>query len=99
MQQAAPSIAELAKAKNQLLTEELAERETSRGKALALGQAAVVLNNPNRVNTDVEKLQAVTAADVQRVMQKYYTDKNRLIIHYLAAPDAQKSASVEGGKK
>ncbi|MEJ7710632.1 MAG: hypothetical protein WKF84_12365 [Pyrinomonadaceae bacterium] len=77
-----------------MLTEELAEREPAAEKRSHSGQAAVVLNNPNRVNTDVEKLQAVTAADVQRVMQKYYTDNNRLIIHYLAAPDAQKARAL-----
>ena len=37
----------------------------------ALGEAAVSFGNPERVNTDIARLQAVTAADVQRVAQKY----------------------------
>jgi len=77
------SAAELDKAKNQLVTNELRQRETSNGKALALGSAAVWLGDPNRVNTDLGKLQAVTAADVQRVMKKYLTEANRLVIVYL----------------
>jgi len=77
------SPAELEKAKNQLITNQLRERETSNGKALALGEAAVLLGDPNRVNTDLARLQAVTAADVQRVMKKYFTDANRLVITYL----------------
>jgi zinc protease len=81
--------AELEKAKNQLVTNQLRERETSQGKADALGNAAVLLGDPNRVNTDIERLQAVTAADVQRVMQKYFTDTNRVVLYYL--PESAKS--------
>ena len=83
--------AELDKAKNQLVTNELRQRETSNGKALALGSAAVLLGDPNRVNTDLAKLQAVTAADVQRVMKKYFTTNNQLVIYYL--PDGSKPAT------
>jgi zinc protease len=80
--------AELDKAKNLLVTAQLRERETSNGKAQALGNAAVLLGDPNRVNTDTTKLQNVTAADVQRVMRKYFTDTNRVVITYL--PEAAK---------
>jgi zinc protease len=83
IQDAPVSMAELDKAKNQLVTNELRQRETSNGKALALGSSAVLLGDPNRVNTDLAKLQAVKAADVQRVMKKYFTDANRLVIYYL----------------
>lgn len=95
LQDAVVSPAELEKAKNQLVTNQLRERETSNGKALALGAAAVLFGDPNRVNTDLTKLQAVTAADVQRVMKKYFTEANRLIIYYL--PEAAKTnASIDG---
>jgi zinc protease len=83
------SAAELEKAKNQLITEQLREREASNGKALALGEAAL-LGDPNRVNTDLARLQAVTAADVQRVMKKYFTEQNRLVLYYL--PESAKPA-------
>jgi zinc protease len=83
VQDAQVSMAELDKAKNQLVTDELRQRETSNGKALALGSSAVLLGDPNRVNTDLRKLQTVTAADVQRVMKKYFTNSNRLVIYYL----------------
>ena len=92
VQDAPVSAAELDKAKNQLVTNELRERETSNGKALALGSAAVLLGDPNRVNTDLARLQAVSAADVQRVMKKYFTANNRLVIYYL--PEAAKPAAT-----
>src|SRR6266498_1050896 len=83
MQDAPVSAAELDKAKNQLVTAQIRKSETSDGKAAALGEAAVLLGDPNRVNTDLTRLQAVSAADVQRVMKKYFTDTNRLVITYL----------------
>jgi zinc protease len=88
LQDAPVSAAELDKAKNQIITDQLRQRETSNGKALALGEAAVLLGDPARVNTDLSRLQAVTAADVQRVMKKYFADQNRMVLYYL--PQAAK---------
>ncbi|HYP51993.1 MAG TPA: pitrilysin family protein, partial [Pyrinomonadaceae bacterium] len=82
--------AELDKAVNQLVASALRERETNSGKAFAIGQAAVIVGDARRVNTDIERLQAVTAADVQRVMKKYFNDANRVVITYQA--EAQKPA-------
>ena len=83
LQDSPVSAAELEKAKNQIVTEQLQKLETSNGKALALGEAAVLLGDPSRVNTDLERLQAVTAADVQSVMKKYFSEKNRMVLYYL----------------
>jgi zinc protease len=96
LQDAPVSTAELEKAKNQLITNELRERETGNGKAFALGEAAVLLGDPARVNTDLARIQAVTAADVQRVMKKYFTDNNRLVLYYL--PQASRNPAKEAGK-
>jgi zinc protease len=93
LQDAPVSAAELEKAKNQMITDQLRQRETSNGKALALGEAALLLGDPGSVNTDLPRLQAVTAADVQRVMKKYFTDANRVVLYYL--PEASK-AKKEG---
>jgi len=91
------SAAELEKAKNQLITGQLQERETSNGKALALGQAAVLLGDVNRVNTDLGRLQSVTAADIQRVMKKYLTDTNRMVLYYLPS-DEKSGGNSPGGQ-
>jgi zinc protease len=102
IQDAPVSAAELEKAKNQIITNQLRERETNNGKALALGDAAVLLGDPGRANTDIERLSKVTAADVQRVMRKYLTDTNRLVIYYLpeslrpAKPAAEKTGQTVG---
>jgi zinc protease len=91
--------AELDKAVNQLVAGALRERETNSGKAFAIGNAAVLVGDPGRVNTDIERLQAVTAADVQRVMKKYFTDTNRVVITYQAEaqkPEEKKSEGTQG---
>jgi zinc protease len=90
------SAAELEKAKNQVITERLKARETSNGKAFALGEAAVLLGDANRVNSDNERLLAVTAEDIQRVMKKYFTEKNRVVIHYL--PKASPPGEMKMGE-
>jgi len=86
------SAAELEKAKNQLITSQLRQRETNLGKSQSLGGATVLLGDPNRVNTELERLQAVTAADVQRVAKKYFTDQNRYVFFYL--PESMRPASA-----
>ncbi len=94
--------AELEKAKSQLLTNIIRERETSNGKADALGRAVILLGDAQRVNTDVAKLQSVSAADVQRVMKKYFTDTNRVVITYQAEAAKEKPATTgaaKGGSK
>ncbi len=95
MQDQAVTAAELDKAKTQLVTNELRERETSGGKAFALGQAAILYGDPARANTNLDRLQAVTAADVQRVMKKYFTDSNRVVLHYL--PESMKAPEKTAG--
>jgi len=80
---------ELTIARNQLLAHKLIERETFEGKASALGEAAAVYGDPDRANTDLSDLQAVTPAQVQAAAQKYFTAANQLVIEYL--PEAMKT--------
>lgn len=82
IQTAPVSAKELEKAKNQLITRKVQELETNDGKAIAVERAVAYDGDPKAVNADIQKLQAVTAADVQRVMKKYFTDKNRVVIYY-----------------
>jgi zinc protease len=82
IQTAPVSAKELEKAKNQLITRKLQELETNDGKAIAVERAVAYDGDPKAVNSDIQKLQAVTAEDVQRVMKKYFTDKNRVVIYY-----------------
>jgi zinc protease len=94
LQDAPVSAAELEKAKNQLVTSNLRSRETNLGKSQSLGRAAVLLGDPNRVNTELDRLQAVTAADVQRVARKYFTDENRYVFYYMPESEREKTGGA-----
>jgi zinc protease len=87
--------AELSIARNQILAAKLIERETFEGKASALGEAAAIYGDPNRANTDLADLQAVTPAQVQAAAKKWFTEPNRLVIDYL--PESMKTKAK--GKK
>ena len=89
---------ELTKAKNQVITGALHSRETNDGTAEALGNAAVLLGNPEASNTEILQLQAVTAKDVQRVARQYLTDRNLVVIYYSATPPAKKTAAPAAKK-
>src|SRR5438477_5517001 len=94
LQETPVTAAELEKAKNQSVTSQLRQRETSLGKSQALGRAAVLLGDPNRVNTELDRLQAVTAAEVQRVARKYLTDDNRYVLYYLPESERPQTGTL-----
>lgn len=75
--------AELEKAKNLIVTSALRDRETSNGKGFALGEVLILQHDPSIVNTGLGKVQATTAADIQRVVKKYLIDGKAVVIHYL----------------
>jgi len=97
MQEAPVTRAELDKAINLLVANQLRERETNNGKAFAIGIATLLMNDPNRVNSDIDRLQAVSDADIQRVMKKYFTETNRVVIFYQS--ESQKTSVLRGARK
>jgi zinc protease len=89
LRSAPPSDTELTRAKNRLLTAKLKDRETNEGKAASIARAAVLEGDASRVNTDLDRLQAVTAEEVQKVVQKYVSDSNRMVLKYEAKPASE----------
>ncbi len=91
--------AELAKAKNQLLTTEVFGRIGTESKASALASADLLFGSPDEVNHRYGKLIAVTAADVERVARKYFAPERRNVFAMLpgvAKPDAAKPVPAKG---
>ncbi len=89
------SPAELDIAKTQLLTQEIRQRETIEGRANELAAAQVIEGSADRANADIVALGQVTAADVQRVAQKYLPDDLRVVIRYLPETARPKGAPAE----
>lgn len=90
------SAEELVKAKNQLIAGLVFGRETTNDKADAAGYAKVILGDVNLVNSQLALYQKVTAADVQRVAQKYFTPQNRTVVTML--PEAMRPAQPGAGQ-
>ncbi len=90
--------AELAKVKLQMVTQELEERETPIGKGMAIGEAVMYRGDPAYVNRELDELQAVTAADVQRVLRRYVLDGKQVTVEYVQARKAG-AARSKGGRK
>jgi zinc protease len=74
--------AELTKIKTQVFTSALLTRQTPEGLASVAADAAVLSGGIEKINTDLVALQNVTAADVQRVMQRYVLGAHLLTVNY-----------------
>ena len=91
-----PTAEELARAKNQLVTQILLNRETANGKASELAAAVVLYGDAEEVNREVAEIERVSAADVQRIAQTYWNNATRGEVRYEF--DANKPANaVEHG--
>ncbi len=76
---AAVTDAELRKAKNQLLAQHYRQLKTIAGRANLLGTYEVFHGDYKKLFTEDKDIEAVTAADIQRVAQKYFSPKNRTV--------------------
>lgn len=87
---------ELTKAKNQVIAGFITGRESVQAKADFLGLVSVLYGDPQRYNTELAGYQKVTAADVQRVAQKYLVKERatRLWVQ----PDQKAGKQAEGAK-
>jgi zinc protease len=89
---APPTADELTKVKNTIVSRLVVGRQTMQEKADEVGAAASLLGDPERYNTELQKYQAVTPGDVQRVVKEYLVEarETRLFIQPPAAAPAKK---------
>ncbi len=88
------SAAELAEAKNELLTSELRERETVDGRASALAEAVIVDGDPRAADERLAGIAAVTPADIQRVARRWLRDEASAAIRYLPEQEGAREDAI-----
>jgi predicted Zn-dependent peptidase len=71
---------ELAKVRMSVRRSQAMRLQSTLGRAIQLGQYAVHFNDPGLINTQQDKINAVTKADVQRVARTYLNEANRTVI-------------------
>ena len=83
---------ELQKAKNTTRRNFINGLQSSLSRAVTVGQYTVYYNEPDLINTRLDKVNAVTKEDVQRVANKYLIDTNRTVV--ITTPKAKTRATT-----
>jgi zinc protease len=94
MKKTPASAEELEKAKNQTIANFILSRQTVEQKAFALGNLAVICGDAQLFNAELDRYLAVTAADIQRVAQKYFLPTQRTVL--VIEPPAGKEGEKKG---
>jgi zinc protease len=91
-----PAEWELDKVRMKLRRQQAQDLYSTRSRANILGHHAVYYNNPDLINSAVDKIAEVTKADLQRVADAYLTASNRTVVTTLPKSKAA-SPTPAGG--
>jgi len=86
---------ELQKAKNTTRRNFINNMQSSLSRALNISVWTVYYNDPNLINTRLDKVMAVTKEDVQRVTNKYLAATNRTVVITIPKPKAAAAATQQ----
>jgi predicted Zn-dependent peptidase len=86
---------EIQKAKNFTRRTFISSVQSSLSRAFTLAQYAVAYKDPNLINTRLDKVSAVTKADVQRVANKYLKETNRTVVITQPKANAASAGAVK----
>ncbi len=81
---------EIEKARNNAKRSFVGSLTSTLSRANLLGEYALFYDDPGRINTRIDRLAKVTAADVQRVARQYLTPENRTVVLTWPKPSAPK---------
>jgi len=81
---------EIEKARNNAKRAFVGGLTSSLQRAIQLGDFALVFDDPGRINTRIDRIAKVTAADVQRVAREYLNKEGRSVVLTVPKPPATK---------
>jgi zinc protease len=90
---------EIEKAKNIVLANFYRQMSTISGRANTLGAYEVFFGDYHKLFTAVDSYNKVTKADLQRVAQKYFGEKNRTVATLIPEKAPEKAAEKSEGPK
>jgi zinc protease len=93
LQAAPPAAQELQRAKNQVEASYIFGQDSNFRQAMLLGQAETVGAGWRHVEQFLERIQRVTAEDVQRVARRYFVEEARTVGILIPTPPPKKSAA------
>lgn len=75
-----PGSDELRKARNQLLTSFVLSLESAQGLGEAIGRSWIITGNPGSFLRDLDEIDKISAADVQRVIKQYFVPDHATVL-------------------
>ena len=89
---------ELERVKTTMRAGRIKELQSTMNRARALGQYAVTDGDPGLINTELDAMTAVTAAQVQAAAKKYLTSDRRAVLEIQPAPAQAPPGAAKEGK-
>ena len=89
---------ELDKARNSAKRGAVSGLASSLNIAASLSENALAYNDPGLINTQIDRINKVTAADVQRVARQYLVPGNRTVVITTPKTAAPSTAAEKGGR-
>ena len=77
---------EFQKLRNQVENDFVSSNSRVAGIAESLANYKMYFGDANLINTELQRYLAVTKDDIKRVATKYYSNDNRVVLHYLPKP-------------
>ncbi len=75
-----PNAAEMQKLRNQLLNDEIRGRQSSLVRSQAIAEHALYDGDPSLINSDIERLMAITAGQISAAVDKYLNTDDRSLL-------------------
>lgn len=91
--------AELDKARNEILRDLVLTRQSDQSRADELGYDAVILKNPELINTEFARFLAVTPGEIERVARRYFVPANMTRVEVYPAVGVQGSRARGQGSR
>jgi zinc protease len=90
---------ELERARTLLRSDQITSLQSSLRRAQLLGQYEIFDGKPDLINSEMDKMLAVTPAEIQAAAKKYLTPERRFVLEVVPAPKSPPSGAAQKESK